>query len=141
VRESAIDLYSLEATLNLFETLSGDWGGGNRPFFLFQTFFSPLHCEFWMGRWAFFGLTETAKKANTYHLSSHLSSIHPSLRGKFTKNSIIRRTKMKRSQRVIRAALRQLESLSSGEMKELEKKSAQRVRDMTAHTSSEDERL
>jgi hypothetical protein len=64
---SAIDLSSLEATLNLFETLSGDWVGENRPFLLFQAFFfSPLHCEFWMERWAFFGLTETAKKENIY---------------------------------------------------------------------------
>jgi hypothetical protein len=52
---SAIDLHSLEATLNVFEMLSGDRVGGDRPFLLFQAFISARHCEFWMKRLAFFG--------------------------------------------------------------------------------------
>ena len=71
---SAIDLYSLEATLNLFETLSGDWVGGNRPFYSFRP--SSVRCivNFGWGVGHFFCLTETAKKAIAYHLSS---VIHP----------------------------------------------------------------
>ena len=70
---SAIDLPSLEATLNLFETLSGD-GSVEIDLLLFQAFSCLLNCEFWMWRWTFSGPSRDRKKKRLLIISS-ISSI------------------------------------------------------------------